>query len=49
MIKRVKWRVYPYSWREDYEDSVEKDEGCEKAKEKKPEPEEDVDLLIDWK
>ena len=40
---------YPYSRWEDNEDSVEDDESGEKAQEKEPKPEEDVDLLIHCK
>ena len=38
--------TYPYSWREDNEDSVNHNQEGQNAKKKKPEPDEDVDFLI---
>jgi len=41
-------KVGPYSWREDNEDSVNHNQEGQNAKKKKPEPNEDVDFLINY-
>ena len=38
--------AYPDSWREDNEDPVDDNEEGEKAKKEEPEPDKDVDFLI---
>ena len=40
-------QVGPHARRQDDDEPVEEDEGCEEAEDEEPEPEEDVDLLVD--